>query len=133
MARKKAATVTRAGKDVVVVTPPASPPARRSPRRARAVTTKRRRRRATGPSLGGASFQNKMMAVGLGGLIYGFVEKQWPDMPEIPVVGKSGTIAIACYFFGPRSGIVRDIGLAAASIAGYTFGKTGEVSGGYGG
>jgi hypothetical protein len=70
-----------------------------------------------------------MMAVGLGGLIYGFLEKQWPTMPTVPIIGKSGTIAIGCYFFGPKSGIVRDVGLAAAAIAGYSFGKSGVVSG----
>jgi hypothetical protein len=50
-------------------------------------------------------------------------------MPTVPIIGKSGTIAIGCYFFGPKSGIVRDVGLAAAAIAGYSFGKSGVVSG----
>jgi len=134
MAKRKTATVSHVGKDVVVVTPPAqSAPVRRR-RGAGAIVRRKggRRRRSSGGGAfggGGASFQNKMMATGVGGLMYGFVEKMFPNLPTIPVIGKSGTIALACYFFGPKHGLIRDVGVAAAAIAGYSFGKTGVISG----
>lgn len=70
------------------------------------------------------------MGSAIGGFVYGFVEKQWgAQIPSLPVVGKSGAIALACHFLAPRHPIVRDVGIAAAAIAGYSFGKTGVVSG----
>jgi hypothetical protein len=131
MARRKAgATVTHAGKDVVVVTPQSAPVQRR--RRSSGGVTRRRKgsgRRRRSTAGGEGNYQNKMVAVGMGGVVYGFLEKQWPNMPTIPIVGKSGTIAAVCYFMGPKHRIIRDVGIAAAAIAGYSFGKTGTVSG----
>lgn len=72
------------------------------------------------------------MGTAAGGFIYGYVEKTWGDqIPSLPVVGKSGAIALACYFLAPRHPIIKDVGIAAAAIAGYSFGKTGVVSGCY--
>jgi len=62
-------------------------------------------------------------------MAYGFLEKQWPGMPTLPLVGKSGTIALLSYFLAPKMPILRDVGVAAAAIAGYTLGKTGVISG----
>jgi hypothetical protein len=71
-----------------------------------------------------------MMGTALGGYLYGFIEKEWGEkIPRLPLVGRSGAIAVACYFLAPKHAIVRDVGIAAAAIAGYTFGKTGTVSG----
>ena len=75
-----------------------------------------------------------MFSVGLGGLIYGYVEKKFPNLPTLPMVGRSGTIAIAAYFIAKNggmghSGIVRDVGIAASAIAGYQLGGTGKISG----
>jgi hypothetical protein len=70
-----------------------------------------------------------MIGVGIGGLAYGFVERSFPSMPTLPLVGKSGTVALAVYFLGGDNQILNDIGLAAAAIAGYSLGKTGAVSG----
>lgn len=53
------------------------------------------------------------------------------QIPSLPMVGKSGTIAIAAYFFRGKHPIVKDVGVAAAAIAGYSFGKTGTVEGSY--
>lgn len=50
-------------------------------------------------------------------------------MPTIPMLGKSGTVAAACYFLKPKGQLMQDVGIAAAAIAGYTFGATGHVSG----
>ena len=56
-------------------------------------------------------------------------------MPTIPILGRTGTLAIACYFFASRSGggqfggILRDAALAGAAISGYELGKDGKISG----
>jgi len=75
-----------------------------------------------------------MLGVGLGGAIFGYIEKTWPNIPTLPIVGRSGTIAIAAYFISKQggmghAGIVRDIGVAACAITGYQLGKSGKVSG----
>jgi hypothetical protein len=100
----------------------------------RKVVHHRRRSSAAGGS-GGPLTPNRMLGLGLGGLIFGYIEKTWGDkIPTIPVIGRSGTIAALAYFaskqggFG-HAGIVKDVGMAAAVITGYSFGKTGKVSG----
>lgn len=71
-----------------------------------------------------------MIGTAMGGFAYGFLEKQFgAQIPSLPLVGKSGAVAIACYFLSPRMKILRDVGIAASAIAGYSFGKTGVVSG----
>lgn len=74
---------------------------------------------------------NRSGALALGGFLYGFIEKTFgAKIPSIPIVGKSGAIALGAYWLGGRSpGIVADIGNAASVIAGYSFGSTGKVSG----
>lgn len=69
-------------------------------------------------------------ALALGGFLYGYIEKNVPQVPTLPLVGKSGAIALISYFMGGKSpGIIADIGNAASVIAGYSFGSTGKVSG----
>lgn len=73
--------------------------------------------------------QSRMQGVALGGLGYGLLKKNWPTMPRIPGIGQSGTVALAIYFWNPRNRLIQDIGIAAAAIAGYSFGESGTVSG----
>ena len=127
MARKRTATVSRPSKDLVIVNPPATPTRRRSSSIRRRPT--RRRRSSRGSSVGGSSLKNQLIGTGLGGFLYGYVEKAFPNIPTIPVIGKSGTIAVACYFFGGKHPIIKDVGVAAAAIAGYSLGSTGKISG----
>lgn len=76
--------------------------------------------------------KNALIGSAIGGFAYGFVEKQWgAQIPSLPLIGKSGAIALACHFLAPRHPIIRDVGVAAAAIAGYSFGKTGVVSGAF--
>jgi hypothetical protein len=70
-----------------------------------------------------------MQGVALGGLGYGLLRKNWSSMPRIPGIGASGTVALAVYFLKPKMKLLQDIGIAAAAIAGYSFGETGTVSG----
>ncbi len=69
------------------------------------------------------------MGTAIGGFAYGIIEKSFPSLPTLPIVGKSGTVAIAVYFMGGNNELVNDIGIAAAAIAGYSLGKSGVVSG----
>ena len=129
MARRKATATKASGADVVVVTPPAPPVRRRSssPRR------RKRSRRSNYARVGGqsSSYKNRLLGTAIGGLAYGFIEKSFPQLPTIPLLGKSGTVALACYFFGGSHNIVKDVGIAAAAIAGYSLGKDGKISGDY--
>lgn len=66
----------------------------------------------------------------MGGFGVGFIEKNFGDkLPSLPVVGTKGAIAIGCYLFGAKHPLVRDVGIAAAAMAGYQFAKEGKVSG----
>ena len=105
----------------------------------RAAPVKRAKRRAhhggggggrMGGGATGAMSASKSGSLALGGFIYGYIEKQFPQIPTLPVIGKSGAIALIAYFAGGKSaGIIADVGNAASVIAGYSFGSTGKVSG----
>ena len=70
-----------------------------------------------------------MTNVAIGGFVVGFIEKSFPTLPSLPMVGRKGAIAIGLYMFGPKTGIFRDAAIAAAAISGYEFGKTGTITG----
>lgn len=132
--RRKTATKTitvreRSAPQTIKVSVPRAAPIR--------AKTRRRRhhggggRRIGGGGATGGMSVNKSGSLALGGFIYGYVEKTFgPQLPALPLVGKTGAIAIACYFLGGKSpGIIADVGNAASVIAGYSFGSTGKVSG----
>jgi hypothetical protein len=75
-----------------------------------------------------------MIGAGIGGAVLGFIEKTFPTLPTVPILGRAGTIAIGAYFLSRQGGmghggIVRDVALAAAVVAGYQIGKTGKIAG----
>jgi hypothetical protein len=75
-----------------------------------------------------------LLGVAIGGAVYGFIEKKWgASMPTIPIIGKAGTITVAAYFLSKRGGMgggmIRDVAIAGAVVAGYQLGSTGKVSG----
>lgn len=74
-----------------------------------------------------------MIGAGIGGAALGFIEKTFPNLPTVPILGRAGTIALGAYFLSRRGGmgggIMRDVALAGAVIAGYQIGKTGAVAG----
>jgi len=78
----------------------------------------------------GGVTQQRLINVAIGGAAYGFIEKMLPPTMTLPVVGRAGTIAIGAFYMGKgRAGIISDVALAAAVIAGYQLGSTGKVSG----
>jgi hypothetical protein len=91
----------------------------------------KRRRHHGGGSGGSALSQQKMISVLVGGAALGFVDKAFPQLPTIPVLGRAGSLALYAYFAGKGKGhgILRDIAIAGAAIAGYQLGGTGHVSG----
>lgn len=100
----------------------------------RAPTAAKSKRRSHRRSSGGGITGKTVLSAGIGGAALGFIEKTFPNIPTVPVLGRAGTIALAAYFLSRRGGtgmggIARDVALAAASIAGYQLGKTGKVSG----
>jgi len=130
MARR---TTTRAGSTELVVVN-AGPPARRSSggavrRRRSGGGGRRRRHRSSGGGGGNGNISTRIQNVALGGLAYGLAVKNFPQIPRIPGIGRSGTVALAIYFLKPKSRLIQDIGIAAAAIAGASFGETGTVSG----
>lgn len=69
----------------------------------------------------------------IGGALFGFMVKQgWiAKLPAIPLVGRTGTAAIALHFLAKRGGgeYVKRAAVAAAVIAGYQLGSTGSILG----
>jgi len=135
MAGKKR-TKARSSQAIVVRERSPAPIIRVSAPRATPVKHKRRRKggggghsRALGAATGSMS-ATKSGSLALGGFIYGYLEKNVTQIPTLPLIGKSGAIALIAYFMGGKNpGIIADIGNAASVIAGYSFGSTGRVSG----
>jgi len=85
------------------------------------------------------SLEKTVMALALGGLAMGFLDKMTRpdasgkkalDIPTIPVIGKAGTLAVATHFFGKGApGVVTDVRNAAIVIAAYEWGSTGSIAG----
>lgn len=126
--RKTTTSVVRASTAVPTVRIQTSAPARRSA--PRAVAKRKGKSRGRGRGGGGLSLQ-MLGGTALGGAALGFIEKQWPNAPTIPMIGRAGTIALAAYYFGGRKspGLMRDIALSGAAVAGYELGKTGKIAG----
>lgn len=130
-----AAKRTKSRTQTVVVSQPKppSPIIRVSAPRAAPIT--RRRRRSGGSRVSGGGSPKSLMGAAIGGAVFGFIEKQWgARIPTIPVLGRAGTVALICHFIGKQGGmgrspLVRDVGMAAAVIAGYQLGGTGKIAG----
>ena len=134
MAKKR--TQSRSPQAIIVRERSPAPIVRVSAPRAHPVKAKHKRRKSGGGggrSIGsatGAMSGTKSGSLALGGFIYGYLEKNVTQIPTLPLIGKSGAIALIAYFMGGKNpGIIADIGNAASVIAGYSFGSTGRVSG----
>ncbi len=78
-----------------------------------------------------SNIQNRMIGHAVGGFAVGFLEKSFPTLPSLPIVGKKGAIAIGAYLLRNQSPILVDVALAAAAISGYQLGSSGVISGSY--
>lgn len=102
----------------------------------RAAPAKRRHRRRSsgggGARIGGlVSSETVQMAVG--GAIYGFLVKSGmiAKLPAIPILGRTGTAALALDYWGRHGGgrYPLTAARAAAAIAGYQLGHDGTIQG----
>ncbi len=132
MAVKRTKSRTR----TVVVQPAkaAAPIIKVSAPRAAPLTHRRKRRSGAARSGGSGGGFKDMIGAGIGGAIFGYIENHFPTLPTLPVIGRAGTVAVACHFLRKQGGmghgqLVRDVGMAAAVIAGYQLGKTGKIAG----
>jgi hypothetical protein len=82
---------------------------------------------------GERGLQKAMISSGVGGYALGLLEKQFPNLPSLPILGKKGGAALIGYFVAKQGGtlgqIGRDVALVAMGIAGYEYGTTGKVTG----
>lgn len=124
MARKKTAvrrapartTASRQGAVVVVR------------ERAQSIAKKVNRHRRSGAS--GTTLQSDMRKMAIGGAAVGFFEKYLgSSIPNIPLIGRKGAIALGVYMMKPKAGILRDVGIAAAALSGYQFAKENKIDG----
>jgi hypothetical protein len=85
-----------------------------------------RRRGATGTSI-------TPVKVAITAAVVGMAEKSGllDNLPEVPMIGRKGTVAIAAYFWARHGGgqIARDVCIVACALAGYELGKEGSISG----
>src|SRR6267142_717985 len=92
---------------------------------ARAASTHRKPKKHHRRRSAGSGFSGKtMLGAAIGGAVFGFIEKSFPTLPTLPILGRAGTVAVAGYFLAKRGGmggssIIRDTAMAAAVIAGY--------------
>ncbi|MGO9921853.1 MAG: hypothetical protein ACLQIB_45060, partial [Isosphaeraceae bacterium] len=71
----------------------------------------------------------KVLATAIAGYALGMVDKSGTSIPTVPFLGRAGTIAAAAWFFSKGKGLIGDVALAAAAVAGYEMGSTGKIAG----
>lgn len=136
MAKRRRRTATRGATKIIRVggSSPA-PIIRVQTPRAPAVRHHRRRRshRGGGGSHAGGLVSNESFQMAIGGAMYGFAVKSGivAKLPEIPLLGRTGTAAILLDYWARHGGgrFARSAAHAAAAIAGYQLGAEGKISG----
>lgn len=136
MAKRRKSSGTTIVRQVPVLQRSPAPIIRVQTSTPRAPKAKRRRSRGRGKggSHGGLTF-NHMAATAFGGFALGFINKTFPSLPTLPIIGRSGSIALGAWFLakhmggGGTSGLLRDVAMAGAAVAGFELGTTGKVSG----
>jgi hypothetical protein len=100
--------------------------------RARSAPKAKRRHHRRASSGGGGNLKDRMTKLAIGGAALGYIEKSGmaSQLPTIPLIGRKGTVAIAAYYLGGKKpGLLQDVALAAAVLAGYELGHDGKISG----
>lgn len=77
----------------------------------------------------GAGIQTKIQSMAIGGFCYAQLVKNFPTLPQVPGLGRAGSVAALVYFLKPKSQLLQNVGIAAAVLAGHSFGSTGTVAG----
>ena len=89
--------------------------------------TRRRSRRRASSGSSVASFGSDAMA----GVAYGLLERMTSDidLPEIPVIGRKGTLALALYLFRKSHPMINDAARAGIIISTYQLASEGKITG----
>jgi hypothetical protein len=99
----------------------------------RAPKRRRHHYRKHAGRIGGGIISNESVQLAIGGALYGYAVKSGiiAKLPELPLLGRTGTAAIILDYFGRHGGgqLCTRAAHAAASIAGYTLGMEGKISG----
>ena len=80
----------------------------------------------------GAGLMNKgRMGIVTGALALGFIDKQNLPIPELPIIGRAGTIALGAYFLSDngRNKFMAELCTAAMAVAAYEMGNKGSIVG----
>ena len=129
--RKRAATATKT-KIIRVGSSPAPIIRVQSPRAA-PVRHRRRKSSHSRTSHGGGIVSNETVQMAIGGALYGFAVKSGlvAKLPEIPLLGRTGTAAILLDYWSRHGGgqMAHRAARAAAAIAGYQLGAEGKIQG----
>lgn len=136
MAKKRKRAATRVQTKIIRASSPAPVIKVSAPRAAPVRRRRSHRRRRSGGGGGGAIaglVSNETVQMAVGGALYGFAVKSGlvAKLPAIPILGRTGTAAIAFDYWsrhggGPWAGRAAR---AAAAIAGYQLGHDGTISG----
>jgi len=120
MARTRTASGRFGSSPQTIVVRQAAPVAKKQTRR-------RSRRRASSGGSSMASFGGDAMA----GVAYGLLERMTADMdlPEIPVIGRKGTLALALYLFRKSHPMINDAARAGVIISTYELASEGKITG----
>jgi len=71
----------------------------------------------------------QMLGHTIAGFGYGYIEKSFPNLPTLPVVGRAGTIAVIAKMAIGKVPYAREVCMFAAGLAGYQMGTQGHVLG----
>lgn len=135
MAKRRKRTASKSGGTKIVRVGSPAPIIKVSAPRAPARRRSHRRRRSSGGSRGhmGGIVSNEAVQMAVGGAIYGFAVKSGlvAKLPEIPLLGRTGTAAILLDYFSRHGGghLASRAARAAAAIAGYQLGAEGKITG----
>lgn len=121
-------TIVRTPAPIIRVSAPRAPAKRAAPKRRRSS----RRSGGSGGHIGGI-VSNETVQMAIGGALYGFAVKSGlvAKLPEIPLLGRTGTAAILLDYWSRHGGgqMAHRAARAAAAIAGYQLGNDGKISG----
>jgi len=120
MARTRTSSGRFSSSPQTIVVRQAAPVAKKAP-------VRRRRRRSAGGGSSVAALGSDAMA----GVAYGLLERMTSDMdlPEIPVIGRKGTLALALYLFRRSHPMINDAARAGIIISTYQLASEGKISG----
>lgn len=100
-------------------------------RTTKVVKAKRRHRHGGGGGGIGGLFSGDNKEMLMAGAVLGFIDKSSfvASLPKLPFLGEHGTIAVAAYMIGGRSGLMRNVAKGAMFLSAYELVKQGSISG----